>query len=79
MNVKGMEKLRTHWIYQACAEYYRLRWNMQFEPLNREPENLELNNADYFILILRTDEDIAATGLRVLYRDAVTGTTLLEK
>ena len=72
-------KLRTHWIYHTCAEYYRLRWNMQFEPLNREPDKFELNNADYFILILRTDEDIAATGLRVLYRDAVTGTTLLEK
>lgn len=75
----GHGTLRTHWIYQSSAEYYRLRWKMPFNPIVREPDTFELTNADYFLLPLPTQEDVATTGLRVLYRDEVTGTTLLEK
>jgi len=45
----------------------------------REAETFDLNNADYFILSLETPESVKATGLRVLYRDELTGTTLLSK
>ena len=72
-------RVRTHWIYQSTAEYYRLRWKLAFDPIQREPDQFELNNADYFILPLATSEEVAATGLRVIYRDEATGTTLLQK
>ena len=72
-------KVRTHWIYQSSAEYYRLRWKLPLEPIVREADQFDLNNADYFLLALETSEDVAATGMRVLYRDPVTGTTLLKK
>ena len=75
----GHGKVRTHWIYQASAEYYRLRWKLPYEPFVREPDKFELTNADYFIVPLATQEDVAATGLRVIYRDEITGTTLLQK
>jgi len=72
-------KLRTHWIYQSTAEYYRLRWKIPFSPIVREADTFPLENADYFLVPLATPDEIAATGLRVLYRDEVTGTTLLAK
>ena len=76
---QGHGKVRTHWIYQSSAEYYRLRWKLPYEEIKREPDKFDLNDAGYFILALPTDEDVAATGLRALYRDEVTGTTLLAK
>ncbi|HEY3743504.1 MAG TPA: hypothetical protein VGL53_26850 [Bryobacteraceae bacterium] len=75
----GEHKLRTHWIYQSTAEYYRLRWKMAFDPIVREPDKFDLVNADYFLIPIPTREQAAATGLHILYRDEVTGTTLLEK
>ena len=72
-------RLRTHWIYQSSAEYYRLRWKIDLQPIEREADTFPLQDAGYFLLTLETPEQITATGLRVLYRDEETGTTLLGK
>jgi hypothetical protein len=72
-------KLRTNWIYQSTAQYYILRWKMPFEPIARENDTFPLDNADYFLVPLETKQQIEATGMRVLYRDEATGTTLLAK
>ena len=71
--------LRTDWIYQSTAEYYRLRWKLALAPIEREADRFELNNADYFLLNLPSAEQVTATGLRIVYRDEATGTTLLRK
>lgn len=70
-------RIRTHWIYQATAEYYRLRLKLAFEPIVREADQFDLDNADYFIVPL-TPEQIGAAGMQVIYRDDVTGTTVLK-
>ena len=75
----GHGKIRTHWIYQSTAEYYRLRWKLPYDPIVREADKFDLDNAGYFIVPLDTQQEVAATGMRVLYRDEVTGTTLLQK
>jgi hypothetical protein len=75
----GKNRIRTHWIYQSTAEYYRLRWKLAYEPIVREPDKFDLDKADYFILPFPSRDEAAATGMRILYRDEATGTTLLEK
>jgi hypothetical protein len=75
----GTIRLRTNWIYQSTAEYYRLRWKLPIEPVVREQDKFDLDNADFFILTLPSREEVSATGMRVLYRDDVTGATLLQR
>ena len=70
--------LRAHWLNRSAAEFYRDKLHLDFPEIPVDQgEKLELKNADFYIVPSITEEELAASGLRILYRDQETGTTLL--
>jgi hypothetical protein len=70
--------LRAHWMEQPTAEFYRNMLHLDFPEIPRHSgDKLELHGADYYIVPSINERELASSGLQILYRDTVTGTTLL--
>ena len=70
--------IKAHWLKRATAEFYRDKLHLNFPEIPRhQGETLELTGADYYIVPSVTNEQLTASGLRILYLDGITGTALL--
>ena len=79
-NLKGKRggTIRSYWLHRHAAEFYRDMYHLDFPLIPPEStDKLELKGATYYIVSSPDEAEIRAAGLRILYRDPMSGVTLL--
>lgn len=72
-------RVRTHWVYQASAEYYRQLWHLDCPPIDREADEFDYKDAVYVVLPAESREKLQSYGRPVVYWDRDTGVALLGR